>query len=183
MIEIRTHGRGGQGAVIASKILAMAFFSEDKYVQSFPVFGVERRGAPVAAFTRVDTAPIRLRCNVYTPDHVVVLDATLMLTTNVAAGLKRGGTVLINSDFGPSEFARQLKGFRVATVDADAIARKYRLGSATAPIVNTTILGAFAAQTGLVKLESIGRAIAEEIRIKTEQNVQASAEAFRSLRA
>src|SRR4030043_1710081 len=81
MIEIRIHGRGGQGAVIASEVLAAAFFKEGKYVPAFPAFGVERRGAPVAAFTRVDDQPIRIRHNIYEPDHIIVLDPTLMEST------------------------------------------------------------------------------------------------------
>ncbi|MFQ6090097.1 MAG: 2-oxoacid:acceptor oxidoreductase family protein, partial [Candidatus Bipolaricaulia bacterium] len=104
MKEIRFHGRGGQGAVVASQILASALFKEGKYVQSFPAFGVERRGAPVAAFIRVDEEPILLRCEIYRPDHVVVLDPTLIAAVDVATGLKGGGWVLINSDREPAEF-------------------------------------------------------------------------------
>ena len=91
MLEIRTHGRGGQGAVVASEILAAAFFREGKHVQSFPTFGVERRGAPVAAFTRVDDQPILLRCEVYEPDHVMVLGETLVESVDTTAGLKSMG--------------------------------------------------------------------------------------------
>ncbi len=91
MIEIRTHGRGGQGAVIASEILAEAFFREGKYVQAFPAFGVERRGAPVVAFTRVADDEIRERCEIYEPDHLIVLDPVLIDTVNITAGLKKGG--------------------------------------------------------------------------------------------
>jgi len=97
MIEIRIHGRGGQGAVIASEVLAMAAFREGKHVTSFPAFGVERRGAPVAAFTRIDDRPIRLKCEIYAPDHVVVLDPSLLQVVDVTAGLKPGGWILVNS--------------------------------------------------------------------------------------
>ena len=98
MVEVRFHGRGGQGAVVASEILATALFHEDKAVQAFPAFGVERRGAPVAAFLRCDDTPIRLRCQIYQPDQVIVLDPTLLSAVDVTAGLKNDGSILINSD-------------------------------------------------------------------------------------
>jgi len=91
MIEIRIHGRGGQGAVIASEVLASAFFKEGKFVQAFPAFGAERRGAPVAAFARVDDQPIRIRHFIYEPDHIIILDPTLIESTQVDSGLKEGG--------------------------------------------------------------------------------------------
>ncbi len=182
MVEIRFHGRGGQGAVIASKILAMAFFSEGKYVQSFPLFGVERRGAPVAAFTRIDDHPVRMKCNIYTPDCIIVLDPTLTRTVDITAGLKKGGTILINSDSSPEEYKDKYAGFKLATIDADSIAREFRLGSATSPIINTVILGAFAAQTKLVKLESIQDGIRKEIPIKTEANCDAAKKAYENIK-
>ncbi len=182
MVEIRFHGRGGQGTVIASKILAIAFFAEGKYVQSFPLFGVERRGAPVPAFTRIDDHPVRMKCNIYTPDCIIVLDPTLTKTVDITAGLKENGTILINTDSSPDEYGKKYKGFRVATIDADSIAREYRLGSATSSIINTVILGAFAAQTKLVKLESIQDGIRREIPIKTEANCDAAQKAYESIK-
>ncbi|MFH1757891.1 MAG: 2-oxoacid:acceptor oxidoreductase family protein, partial [Pseudomonadota bacterium] len=98
MIEIRIHGRGGQGAVIASEVLASAFFKEGKFVQAFPAFGVERRGAPVTAFTRVDDQPIRIRNFIYEPDHIIILDPTLIESTQVDSGLKENGWIIINTD-------------------------------------------------------------------------------------
>jgi len=177
MIEIRFHGRGGQGAVVASQILASALFKEGKYVQSFPTFGVERRGAPVAAFIRVDDEPILLRCEVYNPDYAVVLDPTLIAAIDITTGLKRDGWVLINTDRSPKEF--RLDGYRVATVDANHIAVKYRLGSPTNPIVNTAILGAFARMSGLVKLETLLETIREEVPLKPEENAAAAEEAYK----
>ncbi len=177
MIEIRIHGRGGQGAVIASKILAAAVFREGKYVQSFPAFGVERRGAPVAAFTRIDERPIRIRNNIYEPDHIMVLDPTLLQAGICTEGLKKGGIVVINTPEPPDAFS-DLSDYRVATVDAAAIAQAHRLGSPTYPIVNTTILGAFARATGLVKLESILECIADEVPIKPEANAASAREAY-----
>ncbi len=181
VIEVRIHGRGGQGAVIASKVLADAVFREGRYVQSFPSFGVERRGAPVAAFTRIDDKPVRLRCQIYNPDHVMVLDPSLMQVVDVTAGLKEGGWILINSEQPPAAFPLPPQ-FRVATVDANAIAIKYRLGPRTAPIVNTAILGAFARITGIVGLEPVLAAVREAVPVKPEDNAAATREAYEAVR-
>jgi len=177
MIEVRFHGRGGQGAVIAGKILACALFKEGKWVQSFPAFGVERRGAPVAAFTRFAEDQIFIRNNIYEPEHIVVLDPTLIQAANVTAGLNKGGWILINSPDPPSSF-EELTDFRVATVDAASIAMEHRLGSRSSPIVNTAILGGFAKATGLVDIESVVQAITEEVPLKPEGNAQAAREAY-----
>jgi 2-oxoacid:acceptor oxidoreductase gamma subunit (pyruvate/2-ketoisovalerate family) len=181
MIEVRIHGRAGQGAVIASKVLAVAVFREGRYVQSFPSFGVERRGAPVAAFTRIDDEPVRIRCQIYNPDHVMVLDPSLMQVVDVTAGLKEGGWILINSEQPPSAFGLP-EQYRVATVDANAIAVKYRLGPQTAPIVNTAILGAFARITKMVGLEAVEGAVREAVPIKPDANVAATREAYEAVR-
>jgi len=180
MIEIRIHGRGGQGAVIASKLLASAFFKEGKYVQSFPTFGVERRGAPVAAFVRVDDEPILIRSQIYEPDHIIVLDPTLIEAIDVTQGLREGGWVLINTGRKPEEF-KKLGRYRVATVNASGIAVSHRLGSKTHPIVNTAILGAFARATGLIRIEPILEAISEEVPVAPESNVKAAKEAYSSV--
>jgi len=183
MIEIRIHGRGGQGAVIASQILAEAAFREQMYVQAFPSFGSERRGAPVRAFLRVDHSPVLVRSEIYRPDGVVVLDQGLITLglDDVCAGLKPGGWVLINSPRDPSEFAG-LAGFTVATVDGSAIARKHKLGSATAPIVNTTVAGAVVSLTGMASLDNLAEAVRSAVPIKPEENVAAAMEGARSLR-
>lgn len=177
MIEIRMHGRGGQGAAIACKILALAVFKEGRYAQSFPAFGVERRGAPVIAFTRIDDKPIQLRCEIYEPDHIVVLDPTLILSTNVIGGLKEGGTVLINSNL-PESFFKIPDKFKVKCVDANSIAVKYGLGSKAIPIVNTAILGAFARYTNVITLDKLAEAIAETVPAKTKENVEAVKESY-----
>jgi 2-oxoisovalerate ferredoxin oxidoreductase gamma subunit len=177
MIEIRIHGRGGQGAVIASEVLAAAFFKEGKYVQAFPAFGVERRGAPVAAFTRVDDQPIRIRHFIYEPDHILILDPTLMKNTDVDSGLKENGWILINTDRAPKVFS-QFSRFRVATVDANRIALEYKLGSPTAPIVNTAILGAFSKITGLITIKSIIEAVEEFVPMNRAGNAAATKEAY-----
>jgi 2-oxoacid:acceptor oxidoreductase gamma subunit (pyruvate/2-ketoisovalerate family) len=163
--------------VVASKILAGALFREGKSVQSFPAFGVERRGAPVTAFLRVSDGPILLRCEITEPDDLIILDPTLIKAIDVTQGLKPGGSILINSDRPPESYADLTRRFRVALVDASAVARKFGLGSKTQPIVNTAILGAFAADSGSVGLESVCQSIAETVRIKGEQNVEAAREA------
>jgi 2-oxoacid:acceptor oxidoreductase gamma subunit (pyruvate/2-ketoisovalerate family) len=181
MRELRIHGRGGQGAVVASKVLAAALFREGKSVQSFPAFGVERRGAPVTAFLRVSDGPILLRCEIIAPDDCVILDPTLIKAIDVTQGLRRGGSILINTERPPEAYADLAKDFRVTLVDASAIARRLGLGSKTQPIVNTAILGAFASASGMVALESVCASIAEAVRIKTETNVEAAREAAASV--
>ena len=181
MIEVRFHGRGGQGAQVASKVLAVAFFHEGFFVQSFPAFGVERRGAPVMAFLRVDRQPIQLRVNIYEPDHIVVLDPTLIGAIDVTSGLKENGWVLINSGHSFEAF-QHLKNFRIATVDATGIAIRNGLGSRTSPIVNTAILGAFSKVTELLGIDSIALAIREEIPGKKGENVQAAREAYQEVK-
>jgi 2-oxoacid:acceptor oxidoreductase gamma subunit (pyruvate/2-ketoisovalerate family) len=177
MIEIRIHGRGGQGSVIASKILAAAAHKDGQYAQSFPAFGVERRGAPVLAFTRIDKKYVNLRCEIYKPDHVVVLDPTLLMSIDVTSGLKEGGSVLINSEEKPPYFNLP-DIFEVVTVDANRIAIEKGLGSKMAPIINTAILGAWSRVTGIVTLESIQKAILEGVPIKKEANAEAAKMAF-----
>jgi 2-oxoacid:acceptor oxidoreductase gamma subunit (pyruvate/2-ketoisovalerate family) len=152
--EVRFHGRGGQGSVTAAKLLAHAAFLEGRHSQAFPFFGAERRGAPVMAFARIDDRPIRLRTQVHEPDCVVVLDPLLIKVMDVAKGLKPGGVVVVSSERAPGSLG--LAG-RVATVDALAIARE-ELGR---PLVNAPILGAISRATGLVRLESLVKAVEE----------------------
>jgi len=177
VLEIRIHGRGGQGAVIASKVLAASFFREGCFVQAFPAFGVERRGAPVMAFVRIDNAPVRLRCNVYTPEHLIVLDQALTETVDITEGFTQTGWILLNSRRAPDQFEYSHK-YKVATVDANEIAVRHNLGSRSTPVVNTAILGAFAKCTGLVKLESVLDSIAHAVPINAQGNRQAAIDAF-----
>jgi pyruvate ferredoxin oxidoreductase gamma subunit/2-oxoisovalerate ferredoxin oxidoreductase gamma subunit len=158
MVSIRFHGRGGQGAVIASKLLAHALFREGWEVQAFPSFGAERTGAPVAAFLRADHAPVTLHCQIERPDGVVVLDPLLTQAVDVTAGLAPGGWLLMNATGWPAGFVIPA-GVRAATCDATGIALAHGLGTRTRPIVNTAIAGALAAFTGLVTLESVLAAI------------------------
>ncbi|MDD8015525.1 MAG: 2-oxoacid:acceptor oxidoreductase family protein [Acidobacteriota bacterium] len=177
MVEIRFHGRGGQGTVVASKILADALAKEGNFVQAYPEFGVERRGSPVLAFIRIDNKPIYDKSRIYNPDHVVVVDPTLVEAIDVTEGLKDGGWIIINSDKKPEAF-RLPKRFKLATVNATEIAVQNKLGTLAAPIVNTAIVGAVVKILGLTKLESLVRAIREGIPTKPEDNVRAAEEAY-----
>ncbi|MDW3228908.1 MAG: 2-oxoacid:acceptor oxidoreductase family protein [Acidobacteriota bacterium] len=177
MIEIRFHGRGGQGTVVASKILADALAKEGNYVQAYPEFGVERRGAPVFAFIRVDNKPIYDKSKIYHPDHVVVVDPTLVEAIDVTEGLKDGGYIIINSDKKPEDF-KLPSNYKVFTVDATEIAVKHKLGTLAAPIVNTAITGAVVKILKLTKLESLAEAIREGVPNKAEDNVKAAIEAY-----
>ncbi len=174
MIEIRFHGRGGQGAVVASSILASACFREGKYVQAFPAFGVERRGAPVMAFCRIDQQPIRIRTQIYDPDFVIVQDSTLMESVNVLAGIKPDGTVLINSEQKPEELGLKTSA-RVVTFPATQIALE-ELGR---PIMNTVLLGAFAGLSGAISFDAIERSIRHRFRGELgDKNVKAARRAY-----
>ncbi|MCL4446785.1 MAG: 2-oxoacid:acceptor oxidoreductase family protein [Thermoplasmatales archaeon] len=175
MYEIRFHGRGGQGAVTASKILATAAFLESKWVTSFPFFGTERRGAPVTAFTRVDDKKIELRSQIYEPDAVIVLDKSLMSIVNVTDGLKSDGVIVVN---GKSGNVREAGKYRVGYVDATSIALRNGLGDPSHPIVNTAILGAFAKVSNLVSLQSIKNATSDMVPSRKKENVNAIQEAY-----
>jgi pyruvate ferredoxin oxidoreductase gamma subunit/2-oxoisovalerate ferredoxin oxidoreductase gamma subunit len=183
MIEVRIHGRGGQGAVIASQILAEAAFLEGQHVQAFPSFGSERRGAPVTAFLRLDRTPIQVRSEVYHPDGVIVLDQGFISLhlVDVFAGLKPGGWILINTTKAPSEFPG-LEAFSVATVDASGIARNHRLGTATAPIVNTVIVGAASKLAGIADMGNLATAIRQSVPVALERNVAAALEGAKAVR-
>lgn len=180
MFQVRIHGRGGQGAVTAAEMLAVAAFLEGRHAQAFPSFGSERMGAPVMAFCRIDDEPIRLREPVMAPDALIVLDPTLLHQVDVFNGLHRDGYVLINSQrsfeaLGLREFARDFHHFRLFTVPATELALK-RVGR---PLPNVPLLAAFAAVTAVVRLESVLQAIRDRFPAKTaEANVLAAVEAF-----
>ncbi|MCD6579241.1 2-oxoacid:acceptor oxidoreductase family protein [bacterium] len=185
MIEIRLHGRGGQGAVKAAEILAKAAFYDGKIVQSFPFFGVERRGAPVQAFTRISDDPIRVHSYIYEPDVLIVLDPTLVGAEgiDIIEGIKDNGKIVINSTKDPSDFEFHNKnGVQVYTVDATAIALKFHLGSASAPIVNTAIVGAIAKVTGLVSIDAVKKAIIDTIPRYKEENAAAAEDTFNNVK-
>ncbi len=176
MVEIRFHGRGGQGAVTSAELIASAVISEGRYAQSFPSFGPERRGAPVAAFSRVDDKPIRARFAVYEPDIAIVLDASLLKIAAPEKGLKKNGILLVNSSKSPAQIQKEFgyKGIRVATVDATLIATE-ELGR---PITNTTMLGALVKVSGLIKLESMEEPMKERFGRIADRNMKSFRRAF-----
>ena len=182
LLEVRWHGRGGQGAWTASELLARAAVYEGKYIQSFPEFGPERMGAPVSAFTRISTEPIRLHCAIYSPDVVVVLDPTLIKTVPVTDGLREDGMLIINFKGEPAEVRKMLKDDKgmVWTVPATDIAIR-TLGL---PITSTAMLGAVARVTGVVSLESIGKTVRERFRSDiAEKNFAVIKEAYEEVRS
>jgi pyruvate ferredoxin oxidoreductase gamma subunit len=177
LIEIRWHGRGGQGAVTSAELVAQAAISEGKYAQAFPSFGPERRGAPVLAFVRIDhQEPIRIRAEVAQPDIVVVLDSGLLSIVNVAAGLKANGIVIINTkkSFQDIRAEFKIKG-RLAKVDATTIARE-TLGI---PITNTTMVGALVKATAIVELESLVEPLNRRFGRLAERNINAMRRAYK----
>jgi len=181
VIEVRFHGRGGQGAVIASEVLATAGFHEGYNVTAVPFFGVERRGAPVTAFTRLSKEPILIRSGIYTPDFVVVLDESLFNAVDVLDGLKTGGAILVNTRRAAADLPMG-KDVKAYTVDATGIAVKHGLGSPTTPIVNTAILGAFAKISGLVSLNTLIESVRAIVPSKKDANAAATKDAYELVR-
>jgi len=151
--EIRWHGRGGQGAVTASQVLAAAALLDGKYVQAFPEFGPERAGAPVRAFTRISNEPINIHSQIYTPDVVIVIDPTLLKTVKVTEGLTKGGKLIVNSDKNPEEVKKEVNASdaEVYTVNATRIA----LDVVGRALFNTPMLGALIKVTGVTSLDSV----------------------------
>jgi len=172
MFEVRFHGRGGQGSVTAAELLAMAAFKDGKYSQAFPIFGVERRGAPVQAFCRVDDEPIKVRSQIYNPDMVVIQDASLLSNSNILNGIKQNGSVIINTSKTPYEL--NINTYNIKTVDATGLAFEI-IGK---PIVNTIMLGAIA-RMGVVSLEGVIESIKEKFNGRVrELNIQAIKRAY-----
>lgn len=176
MLEIRVHGRGGQGAVTSAELVAIAAINMGRFAQAFPSFGPERRGAPVVAFCRVDDRKINIRAKVYNPDVVVVLDPGLVALIDPTEGMKEGGILIMNTRKRPEEVETK-KGslIRVATVDADRIAIE-ELGR---PIVNTTMIGAFIKATSAISIADIREPLLERFGSKLgERNLKAMERAF-----
>jgi len=180
MIEVKISGRGGQGAVLASQVLASAFFEKGFYVQSFPSFGAERRGAPVSAFLRVDSKEITLRYSVQSPDWIVLFDANLLKNPMVMAGMTGKTCLLVNTGLSQGLDVRECKGLYV--VDATSIAEELRLRTTSFSMVNTAMVGAFARASGLLDLESIERVVGEMAPVKKESNVAAARKAFEKVK-
>jgi len=163
MQDVLWHGRGGQGVVLAAQILGEAAYIQGfKGVTSAPTFGPERRGAPVAASTRISDEPIRTFSQIEKADVAVVLDATLLTMIDILGRLKDSGMIIVNTSLAPDQVG--IEGcFDVAVVDASEIAREQRLTVGGFPIVNTPLLGALAKATGLVSLENIERGLKKKM--------------------
>ncbi len=186
IIEIRWHGRGGQGAVTAAKALAETALGRDMYFQAFPEYGPERMGAPIQAFTRISDIQIDIHCGITNPDVVIVLDPTLIGVVEVSDGLKPDGVLIVNTEKSPQEIRSDLdlQGGKVFTVNALEIA----LDTIKRPIPNTPMLGAMVKATNIFKLEdmveqvkkSFGKKFSQEI---VEGNVKAVQRAFEEVRS
>ncbi len=175
MVEIRFHGRGGQGAVTSAELTALAAIEEGKYAQAFPSFGPERRGAPVMAFVRVSKDPIVTREKVYNPNVVIVLDPTLLKIVNVEAGLQKGGIVIINTAKSEAEIRKEtgIKA-KLALVDASKIAME----TMRVPITNTTMLGALVKAAKVVELKGLEHPIKVRFGPIADRNIKACTRAF-----
>ncbi len=184
MLQIRIHGRGGQGVVTAAEMLSIAAFAQGRHAQAFPSFGSERTGAPVVAFCRIADDEIRLREPVLAPDVLIVQDPTLLHQVDVFQGLQPMGYVLINSkhgfdELGLAEIAQRFRRERLMTVPATEIALKH-LGR---PLPNAVLLGGFAALSGLISLDAVAHAIRDKFSGEVaEGNVAAAAEAFETVK-
>jgi pyruvate ferredoxin oxidoreductase gamma subunit len=160
MFQVRIHGRGGQGVVTAAEMLSIAAFEEGRHAQAFPSFGSERTGAPVVAFCRIADKEIRLREPIMEPDALIIQDPTLLLQVDVFSGLKKGGYILINTsrtfdELGLGDYVRDWPADRLCTVPATELSRKH-VGR---PMPNVPLLAGFAAASGLIRLESVIKAI------------------------
>ncbi len=182
LVEIIFHGRGGQGAVTAANLLVEAALKDgNSGVQAFPFFGAERRGAPVRAFARISEKEIHLRSEIYNPDFVIVLDESIMGLVNVLKGIKKDGTILINSRKRPNDFEFS-KNYKVATVDATGVAIKHDILVGGIPVVNTPILGAVPKILDRVTLNSIQDVIKKKWKGELSyKNVSATNDAFKEV--
>jgi len=180
MIEVRWHGRGGQGAVTSVELLAVAAISKGKYAQGFPSFGPERRGAPIAAFSRFDEKQIKVRSGIYEPDVVIVLDSSLIGLVNVTDGLKPGGMLIVNTPKTPEEVKREINfSGTVATVDGTGIARK-EMG---VPIANTTMIGALIKMMRMIELSDMNDAINHRFGRIAQKNLAAMQRAYDEIKS
>lgn len=174
MRQIRFHGRGGQGAVSAAALLSLAAFEDGFQAQAFPKFGSERRGAPVESYVRISDRPIRSHNQVYAPDAVVILDATLLRSEPVLHGLGAGGIVVVNAETAPRSYADD-RAHRWLAVPASRFSAE-RLGR---PLPNTVLLAALAAVTGWVGLPALEAVVRRHLARKGEKVVSANIEMLR----
>ena len=185
MFQVRIHGRGGQGVVTGAEMLSIAAFLEGRNAQAFPSFGSERTGAPVVAFCRIDNKEIRLREPIIEPDALIIQDPTLLYTVDVFSGLRPDGYVILNTsktydELGLSDLAKRFRPERLLTVPATDLALKH-VGR---PVPNVPLLGAFAAASGLISIDSVAAAIREKFSGKiAEGNIAAATEAYNTLKA
>ncbi|MBP1730549.1 MAG: pyruvate ferredoxin oxidoreductase, gamma subunit [Deltaproteobacteria bacterium] len=173
MLEIKFYGRGGQGVVIASQILARAFFLMDMYPQCYSLFGGERRGAPVASFLRVDKEQILLKCEIKRPDHMIYLAPDLIDGNEIRAALKPHGLILINNPFSKETFP-ELREYNRAIIDAFSIAEEMGLGNT----INTAIVGAYCRANENIPMSCLEQAIEETVPAKVEANIEAARRAY-----
>lgn len=184
MLQIRIHGRGGQGVVTAAELLAVAAFEQGRHAQAFPSFGSERTGAPVVAFSRIDEREIRLREPILAPDVVIVQDPTLLHQVDVFQGLRPDGYVLINTrrsfdELGMGDWVQDFRRDRLTTVPATELALRH-IGR---PLPNAALLGGFAALAALVSLDAVAHAIRQRFSgAVAEANVAAAAAAYDHVR-
>lgn len=188
VVEIRWHGRGGQGTKTASLLLADAAYSTGKYVQAFPEYGPERMGAPITAYNRISNERIKLHSNIYYPDYVVVVDETLLDSVDVKAGLKPEGSIVINTEKTPSEFRKILKGrnTKIFTIDA----RKISADTLGKYFPNTPMLGAIVRISNLIDGALFMEVMEESFKRKFEKkpelidgNIEALKRSMREVRA
>ncbi len=177
-LELIIQGRGGQGAQLAGTLLAKAFFSEGRQVQSFSTYGGARRGTPVSSFIRVDDRPIRLRCDIESADALLCFDSSL-LEGRLLACARSDTAIVVNSRRSPGELAAALPGYRVLPVDGMAIAQRHGLGR----IVNSALLGAFACALGAPSLEALSLTIGEGAPKSAQANVKACVEGYAAVQA
>lgn len=176
MLEIKFHGRGGQGVVIASQMLGTAFFGMDMYPQCYSLFGGERRGAPVVSFLRVGKEKILLKCEIKNPNELMVFDASLLDPQEVRSAMPPGSKILANCLIKPESFS-DLAEFELAFVDAQSIADGLELGH----VINTAVLGAYSRFTGNVPLEDLLKTIHEMAPQRKEANVEAARQGYENL--
>ena len=174
MIEISFSGRGGQGVVIASQILGLAFFKAGNYPQCYSVFGGERRGAPLASYLRVDREKILLKCEIKHPNEFLCFDDSLLDPQAISAQLVPGGNILINTRKGPEAFSDLAKRFKVGIIDGVALSQSVGLGG----FFNTIMVGAYGGFTGHIGPDPIAEAIMEMAPTKPELNKRGALAAF-----
>jgi len=180
MKEIRIHARAGQGAITTASLLGYAYFLKGMYPYAFPSFGAARMGAPMNAFVRVDSSPVRLRSQIYEPDYLLIVDHTLMRGFNCFSGLKDNGVAIINAKDAPLELPKPKAKQRIHIVAANEIALKH-IGR---PLGNTAILGAFCAATGELSLDDLNAAIKHRFDQKLQEaNIKAAKEGFDYVRS